>query len=183
MKSGGTRIGMFEIVETLGRGGLVLCGGEAPSWGHASDNGRDLVGDLRHVPSTIMHGIPREGLAIPRAQVLVSDLVEPGLRGRGEDNRIEMNRLALRLPFTNNRDLLVDDVVRRHRMSRDEQYEDVARAQVSLDLRIPVRPAEHMAVVPVSENPVLPRRSEVSLHIRQPLHLALGRLLGFVLMA
>src|SRR4051794_28064758 len=49
--------------------------------GHAFDNDRDLVCGFRHMLSAIMGGISREGFAIPRAQVLILDLVEPGLRG------------------------------------------------------------------------------------------------------
>ena len=44
-----------------------------------------------------------------------------------------MDRVALRLPIANDRDLLVDNIVGRQRMARDEQDEDVARTEPLLD--------------------------------------------------
>ena len=134
----------------------------------------DLVGRVGHVLRTVMRGISRKRLRITRAQILVFDLGEPGFGSRCQQQRIEMNWLALGLPLANDRNLLVDDVVRRHRVCRHQQHENVARAQLLFDLRVPVRPAGHVLIDPKVEYAVLHRRLKICAHEAEPLDLIPG---------
>jgi hypothetical protein len=65
-------------------------------------------------------------------------------------------------------------------MSRNEQHEDVAGAQFLLDLPLPVGPARHQPVDPKIDRALLDRRPQIAGHERQPLDLALGRMLRLV---
>jgi hypothetical protein len=91
-----------------------------------------------------------------------------------------MNLLAIRLPLADDRNLLIDDIVGRQRVGGDEQDEEVARAQLLLDLLLPVGPAGHQPVDPEIDRGVLDRWPQITGHERQPLDLALGRMLRLV---
>src|SRR5580658_1938758 len=88
--------------------------------------------------------------------------VERDLRRRRQDQRIKMDRIALGLPLADERNLLVDDIVGRQRMARDEQDENVASAQFLLDLPLPVGAAGHEPIEPEVDRAVLDRRPQIA---------------------
>src|SRR5271157_3743994 len=130
----------------------------------------------------VIERIIRERLAIARAEVAIAHKIEPGLGGRREYERIEMNVLAARLPLADNRDFFVDNVVGRQRVGRDEQNEDVAVSQSALDLRVPGVAAAHEAVDPDFDRSLLERGPEIAGHKRQPFGLVAARILRLVRM-
>jgi hypothetical protein len=75
-----------------------------------------------------------------------------------------MHGVALRLPLADDRDLLVDDIVRRKRMARDEQDEDVAGPDLLLDLSLPVGAGGHEPVGPEIDRAKLDRRPQIAGH-------------------
>jgi hypothetical protein len=91
-----------------------------------------------------------------------------------------IGRPALCLPLPDDRDLLVDDIVGRQRMARNEKHEDVAGAEFLIDLRPPVGAAGHEPIEPEIDRPVFDRRPQIAGYERQPLHLALGGMLRLV---
>src|SRR5208283_1832752 len=122
-----------------------------------------------------------ERLPAARTQVLVTHEVERDLGCRRQDQWIEMDVLGLRLPLADDGNLLVDDIVGRQRMARDEQDEDVARLQLARDLPLPVGTPGHHRVDPDFDCAVLDRWLQIAGHERQPPDIALGRLLRLVL--
>ena len=140
----------------------------------------DLVGRIRHVLHAVVKGKAGEWVGVARPKVLVLDLVQPSLWRRRQQQRIEMDIFALRLPVANGRDLSVDDVVGRHREAGDEQNENVAGAQFLFDLRVPIGAASHLAVDPHFEDAVLYGRRKEALHEAEPLDFTLGGLVRLV---
>jgi len=74
-------------------------------------NLHNLVDGFRHVPIAIAEGIVEERFPVARPSVLVAHDVEGNVRCRRQQERIEMDVLAIRLPLADNGDFLVDYVV------------------------------------------------------------------------
>jgi hypothetical protein len=65
-------------------------------------------------------------------------------------------------------------------MAGDEQYEDVAGAELLFDLPLPVVATKQQSVEPEIDRAVLDRRSEIAGHKREPFDFALSRMLRLV---
>src|SRR5271166_7194277 len=117
----------------------------------------------------VVQGIAREGLPVARAQVLVLYKLDRNIRRRRQQQRIEVDVLGVGLPLANDRDFLFDDVTRRHRIGRNEQDEDVARAQLALDFLAPVRAAGHQSVAPYFDRALPLGRPQIAGHERSHL--------------
>jgi hypothetical protein len=197
--NGDSRFSVLQLEPTL-QGRPVFDGRRTCPWGRRARRGRrcasrrhgtsslrdnasyllDLVGGVRHVRVALAERIVGKRLTVARAETLVAHKIERDLRRRRQQQRIEMDGLALRLPLADDRDLLVNDIVGRQRMGRDEEDEDVAGAQPLLDLPLQVSAAGHQPVDPEVHRAVLDRRPQIAGHERQPLDLGLGRPLRLV---
>lgn len=89
-----------------------------------------------------------------------------------------MDVFPVPLPLADNRDLLVDDVVGRHRVTRNEQNENVALPQFLVDFLVPSSAAPHVPVDPEFDETVLYCWLQETENKGQPLDLALDRLSG-----
>jgi len=115
-------------------------------------------------------GKVREGLQVLRTDVPAPHRIEGVTGNRRQEQRITVHVLLGLLPLFNGRDLGLQDVLRRQRISRDEQDEDVAGAELALDLGVPIVPAAHDLVDPHVDLLLNDAGPQEIVDERQPLH-------------
>ena len=139
----------------------------------------DLVGGVGHVLIAISERIALKRLGVGRTQIEVTNSFETGLRRRFDEQWVDM-QLARRLSPASDLELFVYNVVGTHGIGGDEQNENVARQQVSLDLLVPLGPALHLTIDPNPELAALHRGTQELHDEGQPLDFLAARLLRLI---